>query len=471
MDMLSYFRNAFFSRSPKIQSTDILTWLLIAGAVGLILMLSLKRSFNVDEFEGIKSAWKIFGGQRIYIDFFQHHHPFLYYLLTPLFPLFGETNTTLFAARALMLGFTFGSLIAMHELARRLFSRQVAAVSILLLLSLPLFVGKAIEVRPDVPQTFFGLLSVLLLYRFFDSERRGLLLLSALSLGLAFLFLQKALILIVLVHAVMMYRVICGQLRLSLLLQFSTVLMAMWGGYCAYLAYAGQLSQYWFFNFDLNLYTLDHQKHQTKYLIQHIANFNSVFLGLLLLGLLSRKTQAQRELALMAISLLGVAVLYRVQWPQYYMQVLPLLAIIAASGWETIAQRHSVAGAACLAAAFISASANYTYEIQHRNNQFQLERIEFVLEHSRQSDYVYDGKNRFNIFRKDLDFFWFNVGKGRSLDKYRMLTGYQYDIYELIEKYKPKIISSYAIDNMGHPEIRNHYRRDPVFHRLYLRVD
>ena len=72
-----------------------------------------------------------------------------------------------------MFGFTLGSLVMIHELARLLFSRQVAAVSVLFLLSATMFVGSAIEVRPDVPQTFFGLLSLWLLYLFLDSRRRA----------------------------------------------------------------------------------------------------------------------------------------------------------------------------------------------------------------------------------------------------------------------------------------------------------
>jgi len=469
--MLDSFRNAFSGNAPTARSAELLTWLLIVVIAGLVVALSLQRYFDHDEFEAIKSAWKIYDGERIYVEFFQHHHPFLYYLLTPLFPLFGESTKTLFAGRVLMLGFTFGSLAAVYGLARGLFSRQVAAVSLLFLLCITMFVEKSIEVRPDVPQTFFGLLAVLLLYRFFDSGRRPLLLLSGLFLGLGFLFLQKLIVLILLVHAMMLIRVIRGQLRWPYLIQFSVVQLAVWGGYCLYLTYTGQLAQYWFLNFKFNLATLGPAQHQTGRLITHLADFNAIVLLGFLLGLFATRTRAQREIVLMALSLLGFAAFYRAQFAQYYMVVLPLVAIVAASGWETISQRYPAAAIACLVAAFASDAATYLMDIRWNNNLLQLACIEYVLKHTSPSDYVYDGDIRFNLFRKDLDFFWYGVGNGSSIDKYRRLTGYTYDIHELIEKYRPRIISDYAIDDMDQPAIRDYYQKVPDFDSLYLRID
>jgi 4-amino-4-deoxy-L-arabinose transferase-like glycosyltransferase len=470
MNLLNSLESAISNREVATRLKDIVTWLLIVGIAVLVVLMALQRRFDHDEFEAIKSTWKIFMGESIYVDFFQHHPPFLYYLLMPLLSLLGETKMTIYAARALMLCFTLGSLVMVHELARLLFSRRVAAVSVLFLLSVTMFVGTAIEVRPDVPQTFFGLLSLWLLYRFFDSGRKGLLVLSALFLSLGFLFLQKMIFLILLMHSVLFYRVMRRQLRWSLLVQFSVLLLAVWGGYCLYLAYTGELAQYWFFNFAFNMASRGYSMGQAIVLIKHMAGFKGIVLLGLLLGLFATRTQPQRELAVMAISLLGFAVCYRAQYAQYYMSALPLVAIIAAAGWETIAQRHCLAAVVCLAAASLPSSANYAYEAFARNNHYQLARIEYVLEHTQASDYVYDGNITFNLFRKDIDFFWYSVSKGRLLDKYKRLTGYRYDIYKIIDKYEPKIISDHGIDDMRHPVIQKYYRKDPVYEDLYLRI-
>lgn len=471
MNLLNRLEDAISNRAAASRLMDIITGILIAGLAVLVVLMALQRDFDHDEFEAIKSTWKMFTGETIYVDFFQHHPPFFYYLLTPLISLLGESRTTLYAARVLMLGFTLGILVMVHNVARLLFSRRVAAVSVLFLLSITMFVGKAIEVRPDVPQTFFGLLSLWLIYRFFDSGRKGLLMLSALFLGLGFLVLQKIIFLILLVHLVLIYRVVRKQLRWSSLVQFSALLLAVWGGYCFYLAYKGEFAQYWFFNFEFNMASTGYSLRQAKVLIKYIAGFSGIVSLGLLLGLFAARTQPQRELAVMAVSLLGFAACYRAQWAQYYMPALPLVAIIAAAGWETVAHRHGLAALACLVAVALPSSAHYVYEAFARTNHWQLARIEYVLEHTNASDYVYDGDITFNLFRKDIDFFWYSVSERELLSKYKRLTGYRYDIYELIDKYEPKIISNYGIDDVHHPVIQNYYRKDPVHKNLYLRID
>ena len=57
------------------------------------------------------------------------------------------------------------------------------------------------------------------------------------------------------------------------------------------------------------------------------------------------------------------------------------------------------------------------------------------------------------------------------LDTYQKLTGYEYDIYELIAEKKPKVISSYKIDDMSDSRIADFYIESPVIKGLYLRVD
>jgi hypothetical protein len=434
-------------------------------------ILSLKRKFDEDEFEAIKSAWKIFSGERIYVDFFQHHHPFLYFLLTPLFSLFGESTTVVLAARLIILLFAFGIFLTTYKIAQLLFSKQVAAVSVIFLFAATMFVDKAIEIRPDVPQTFFGLISIFLIFKYFASERIHHLILSSLSLAVAFLFLQKILFLTVLLHTLLAWRLFKGQLKLRALLIFSSVFLSTWSSYCLYLLLTGQLSQYLFFNFDFNLAKLEQHHYQIYVLRDHLTSkYNGIVLFNVIFFPLTNKNQEHREFALLAGVLLTVAVLYRTQYAQYYLCVLPLLAIIAARGWEHLTKRQPVIALLGLVIFLIGSTAVYIHDILKRQNGWQLERIAYVYSETSKMDYVYDGVTMFNLFRKDLDFFWYGVGPGSSLDKYKQLKGYDYDLYALIDKFKPKVISDYAIDNLHNPVIRDHYIQSDRFKGLYLRT-
>ena len=71
--------------------------------VCVILLLTVKRHFGHDEFECIHSGWKILNGERIYEDFFQHHHPFYYYVNAAVIKVFGETVASILIMRLLSL--------------------------------------------------------------------------------------------------------------------------------------------------------------------------------------------------------------------------------------------------------------------------------------------------------------------------------------------------------------------------------
>lgn len=439
--------------------------------IPLMSVLSLKRKFVHDEFEAIKSAWKIYSGELIYVDFFQHHHPFLYFLLTPLFWLFGESTTVVLAARLVILFFALGIFLSTYKIAKLLFSKQVATVSVILLFAATMFVDKAIEIRPDIPQTFFGLISIFLLFNYFASGRIRRLILSALSLGIAFLFLQKILFLAFLLYGLLVWRFFKRQLTPWALLIFPSVFLGTWSSYCLYLLLMDQFSQYFFFNFDYNLAKLERHHYQTRELLKHLTTkYNAIALISLVFFPLTKKNQTQWEFALMTGGLLTVTALHRTQYAQYYLTVIPLLAILAASGWEHLTKRQPVVALLGLAMVLAGSTAVYINDIVKRPNGWQLKRIAYVYKQTDKMDYVYDGDILFNLFRKDLDFFWFGVGAGHSLDKYRLFKSYEYNIYALIDKFKPKLISDYAIDNLDNPVIRDHYVQSDRYKGIYLRT-
>jgi len=106
-------------------------------------------------------------------------------------------------------------------------------------------------------------------------------------------------------------------------------------------------------------------------------------------------------------------------------------------------------------------------------NTRQLEKINYVLFLTRPDDLVYDGDIQFNVYRGDLDFIWFSVSpREGQLSTYQKWKGYRYDILELIDEKKPKVISDYVIKKMlADPRISNHYGQSERYSDLYIRRD
>lgn len=161
-----------------------------------------RRGFNPDELEHTHFAWCVSKGLVPYRDYFEHHTPWLHYLLQPLFRVYAaETSgddalALLAAARRVMWVFAGLGLLALFGVARAVAGRREAWAAALLLANAPIFLSKSLEVRPDVPAAALLMGSVWLAARAFARERRGApawraLFGSGLLLGAAAMFTQK----------------------------------------------------------------------------------------------------------------------------------------------------------------------------------------------------------------------------------------------------------------------------------------
>ncbi|MCU0972010.1 MAG: hypothetical protein MUF57_09560, partial [Gammaproteobacteria bacterium] len=128
--------------------------------LALTLALSIFRFLDADEMEHVHSTWHVLNGAVPYVDFFQHHHPLLWYLLAPVLALTGESAHTIVVLRLGFFLLVLATARATYTLALECrASREAAWLSVFLLLSMTTFVYVAIEIRPDVPQTLFGVVS------------------------------------------------------------------------------------------------------------------------------------------------------------------------------------------------------------------------------------------------------------------------------------------------------------------------
>ena len=204
---------------------------------------------------------------------------------------------------------------------------------------------------------------------------------------------------------------------------------------------------------------------------------------------LSLKKWSSKE-DLIAISIILFCFLFTVKTPYrtYYLLIYPVMSIIAADSLFYYFKKHKVvlkfiilfSVLPQMAILFIQSGLPGTLKINEFakgqilsapiiHNNDQLKKIEYVLSLTDSNDLVYDGDIQFNIFRKDLDFFWYSVRKETGgLATIRKLKPYDYDIYNLIEVKNPKIISNYKID-VNHPLILENYKKTPFYEDLFIR--
>src|SRR5262249_11890352 len=143
----------------------ILVLVLLALALGASTHEVTRRGIDPDELEHLHAAYLVSLGDVPYRDFFEHHGPVFYYLLAPLFWIFGPTLPLLWVGRGLAGACGAGCLWMTGRLSERLAGRGTGLITACLLAWSVVFHIKTLELRPDVPATLLLLLAAAQLWR------------------------------------------------------------------------------------------------------------------------------------------------------------------------------------------------------------------------------------------------------------------------------------------------------------------
>ena len=127
------------------------------------------RTFDPDEFEHLHAAWSFSRGELPYRDFFEHHPPGLYVLLRPLFSWYDVATSpdraveSIFFARRIMWALSVVIVGLTYVLGWLHGGVRVGGIAAVLLSTSLIFVGRTLEIRPDVPSTLCWVASLVTL--------------------------------------------------------------------------------------------------------------------------------------------------------------------------------------------------------------------------------------------------------------------------------------------------------------------
>jgi 4-amino-4-deoxy-L-arabinose transferase-like glycosyltransferase len=352
-------------------------------------------------------------------------------------------------------------------------SREAAWLSVFLLLSMTTFVYVAIEIRPDVPQTLFGVVSARYFVRMLRTRAARDAVLSGVCAAVAFLFLQKAVLLLALYPVPFVVFAMRRQLPWRLGVFAAVAFAAACAPFAAFLLVTGSFDDYVVTNWMLNA-RVGAGRAGVSFLDQVVlrdAARNGVFWVLSLAtgaAALRRKLEPGFTLpawfgfGLVALIFAGNRVVDR-----YLVAAVPFLAAAVGMWLSGALERRRVRGlrlAAVLVILGLVPGVAMTRSA-FRSNRGQLEKIQFVLDRSQRSDRMHDQWRDFNVFRPDMHYFWFMTRPGVRL--YNGFTGGRfagYDECQLIATVKPRFVSDRAgqLERCG---LAGRYRPTP-FRRL-----
>lgn len=429
----------------------------------LLLYWALFRFYDHDEFEVIHTAWKIGTGQVIYKDFFQHHHPLLYYLCVPVIKIVGENVGVLTVMRLFILAMTTGIFYMVYRIGSEFYSKTTGLIAMLLLSTSMAFMMKTVEIRPDVPQTLLSLMAVYLILSYYRTRIPRKLVVAGIILGLAFLMLQKAAFLIILITLLFCFDYVNKRIDWRHAIMVYAGFVATLLPYGVYLLLSGSMRQCIFFNWILNMHFIIRYSPWGVFAYSFMFNGLLCVLYLISLGMFRWMSRPQQIIAFLCAGLIAVLFLNPIPLNQDLMLVFPLVSLCAAwLLWRIQNKRISVG----LIAAAIAPGIYFNIVQPLDSNTDQIKKINYVLAITDADDYVYDGDIQFNLYRRDIDYFWFCVP---AIATYKVMRGYEYELYDLIGRKKPKVISTYFIIRPQDKRVLSDYAQSDKYPDLYIR--
>lgn len=459
-------------RSYKLQGIQIILWTIFFVELAFLFFISLKRHFNRDEIESVHAAWKISSGETIYVDFFNNHHPFFYYLLAPLVESFKENVMVMIAARISIFLMVILIFIFTYKIAKELFSELAAILGLVLLASFHLFIFSAIEIRPEVPQTLLVLCSLFFLSIYLQNKSLKALIFSSMALGAAFLFLQTTIFLMFILGILLLREVYARRMDLREGLVYISVFAGTIAPYYLYLVINDHLNAYWFGSWFWNINTVGPERVKVQDIMSIILSSlgnNPIPWFFWVISYFFLKTHCQKLIGTIALFYVAFLVLIFVQFPQHFMIVIPLVAIMAGHAISQVflnSRRWVII--AIILISIVPPINLFFNKVKNAPNTNQLEEMRYVLSITKPTDFVYDGSLIFNLFRNDFDFIWF-WSKGRPKG-YEKKAEYYSNIYKLIDQFKPKVITKYKIHNLRDPRIANYYEVSKNYSSLLIRT-
>ncbi len=307
-------------------------WYVLLGILGIMVVCCLYyttfvRAILSDEQEHTYASFMIYRGFSPYKDFFEHHHPLMWYLFYPLMFLFHNDASIFIVERCFSLWFLFCDCFFLIKICR-LISQEVKfqIITILFFLLPECVMLYGVDFRPDNVMLMFCLAGIYYWFCFIQFGGQAKLNLAFLYFFLSLMTLQKVLLMLLPVG------VVCLKLLWDRRLGWQTLVKALLcpfmlaGVYIFYLYICGTLKDYFELNWLLNLkqkFDFTSSIWQTKYCL--------IALFLALYGVFFVQNEILRIVSFLCLATFSLLqfVVYT-PWLQYWILVYPYFAIITA---------------------------------------------------------------------------------------------------------------------------------------------
>ncbi len=412
-------------------------------AIGLLYWVVIySGSGDGDTLEHVHSSWLVYTGQMPYKDFFQHHNPLLWYMGAPLVGMFEYSLRAVDAVNMLTVSVTALTLFYVYRLHKDFLTDSFGG---LVAATFCVFPHESLYDKDFKPDNFMGaclIIGIYYLFRYLKNKRFSSLAGSFLLFFAAFMFTQKAVLILAAIGGVILYLLWQKQMQWQEVLAGAVLPVLLYALFLTWMWSEDVLTLYFKANFELNSHIP-----AVFYTRRFISPTAEMYVPLLLALFALGRCVYDGNIYIRIIGILFVAeFLFRLYYFTpfvYYFAFLHQIASVMAgiAAVELVKKRPWLKW--LFAAYFITVGSIYAHIYSRRitvGDSFKYGAAGLVLERTNPCDYVLNGyRIGYNLFNKNVDFIWNLQGQ---IDVIAATIGIRplVNLEALVRKHRPKII-------------------------------
>lgn len=420
--------------------------------IGILVWFAYSFVLMGDEREHLTASFYIYSGQRPYIDFFEHHHPLLWYLFLPIIWLFHNTGAIWYIMRSYTLLLVCINAIVVYKITRLIaqnskFSWFAVLFSIC---SHIVFVAQIIF-RPDTLMSLLLLCGIYYMLKSLKEKRDVFMYIAFIFFFFSFMALQKALIFLFFIALLLLYLVYRKELSMIQILKSLILPIVLFCGYLLYLYKTGALKDYWELNWLLNI--------KARYLFVYMMTDTIWFWGANILAvffLFTKQPLFIKYLSFLCICF-SVALSFLATFVQYWIPLYSLFAIISSYAVCRLKDKIGVVVFAVIITSTIFN--NREYFADEKKYLFLYEFVDLsnlVLKESSTNDLIIGNLPVLGGLRPDATgYYWFGRDYMAVIDNHYFNRHPLPDLNEILKDKNPKIVSDSQIPGCTNPDFTN----------------
>lgn len=428
-------------RLNKLITAILATYLVFS--VGLLYWVVIySGSGDGDTLEHVHSSWLVYSGQMPYKDFFQHHNPLLWYLGAPLVGAYEYSLRAVDAVNILTVSVTALTLWYIYRLHKDFLSNTFGG---LVAAAFCVFPHDSLYDKDFKPDNFMNaclVIGIYYLFRYLKNKKLLPLIGSFLLFFAAFMFTQKALLILAVIGGVILYLLWQNKMCWRDVLTSAILPVLLYALFLCFMWYEDVLTLYFKANFELNSHIPD-----VFYTRRFISPCFEMYVPLALSLYALWKMGYGNNVYLKTICILFIAEFlirfyYFTPFVYYFAFMHTISSVLAGvAAVEIVKKKQWIKWLFVAYFAFVGGSYAHTYSQRITvGDSYKYGAAGFILENTTRCDYVLNGyRIGYNLFHKNVDFIWNLQGQ---IDVIAATIGIRplANLEALIRQHRPKII-------------------------------